>query len=100
MALPVLLNPLGWTHTAVMLLVPLTIALRDGRPRTRTVAVLALAALSIPRQSLIAWSGPIPVAPVLGLLLGLHAFAAVALYLALLADGAGKSSLPPGRAYQ
>jgi len=100
MALPVLLNPLGWTHVAVMLLVPLTIALRDGGPRTRAVAVLALAALSVPRQSLIAWSGPMPIAPVPGLLLGLHAFAALALYLALLADGGGKSSLPPGRAYQ
>ena len=41
-----------------------------------------------------------PIGPAAGLLLGLHAFAAVVLYLALLAEGAGKSSPPPGRAYQ
>jgi hypothetical protein len=99
MTLPVLLNPLGWTHVAVMLLVPLAVALRDGRASTRAVAALVLAALSVPRESLATWAGPMPVAPLPGVLLGLHAFAGVALYFALLVDGA-KSSVPPGRAYQ
>ncbi|HVU51315.1 MAG TPA: glycosyltransferase family 87 protein [Polyangia bacterium] len=100
MALPVLLNPLGWTHVAVMLLVPIAVALRDGRAGARVVAALALAALSIPRTSLVAWAGPLPLAPLPALAVGTHAFAAVALYLALLVEGASKSSAPPGRAYQ
>jgi hypothetical protein len=92
MALPVLLNPLGWTHLSVMLLVPIVVALRDGRARTRVVATLALAALSIPRQSLVAWAGPPPLAPAPGLIIGVHAFAAFGLYVALLADGGASAS--------
>jgi hypothetical protein len=85
LALPVLLNPLGWTHVVVMLLVPIVVALRDGGAATRAVALAALAALSIPRQTLFAWAGPMPVPPLRGLVLGVHAFAALALYVALLA---------------
>jgi hypothetical protein len=95
MTLPVLLNPLGWTHVAVMLLVPIAVALRDGRAGTRVVAALVLAALSIPRESLAAWAGPLPIAPLPGLLLGVHAFAAVGLFVALLADGASRASAGP-----
>jgi hypothetical protein len=69
-----------------MLLVPLVVALRDGRPATRAVAVVALAVLSLPRQTLMAWAGPMQVHPLPGLVLGAHAVAALALYVALLAD--------------
>jgi hypothetical protein len=96
LTLPVILNPLGWSHVIVMLLAPLAIAFRDGGPRTRAAAVVALAVLSIPRQRLMAWAGPMPLHPGPALVLGVHAAAALALYLVLL----GKSSAPPGRAYQ
>jgi hypothetical protein len=86
LTLPVLLNPLGWTHVVVMLLAPFVVALRDGGPRTRAAAVVAFAALSIPRQRLMAWAGPMPVAPGPALVLGLHAFAALTLYFGLLSD--------------
>jgi hypothetical protein len=91
LALPVLLNPLAWSHVVVMLLAPAVIALRDGGARTRAVTLLALAALSIPRQRLMAWAGPVRVAPGPGLVLGLHAAAALALYFALLAACAAPS---------
>jgi hypothetical protein len=81
---PVLLNPLGWTHVVVMLLAPLVIAVRDGGPRTRRVAFFVLAALTVPREALARFAGPIPVAPIRGLALGLHAAAAVALFATLL----------------
>jgi alpha-1,2-mannosyltransferase len=90
MALPVVLNPLGWTHVAVMLLVPMAVAFRAGGPRTRLVAAGALVVLTIPRQSLVAWAGSMPLAPATGLVVGAHAFAAAALTVALLADGAAR----------
>jgi hypothetical protein len=95
LVLPVLLNPLGWSHVIVMLLAPIAVALRDGEPRTRAAAVVALSVLSLPRQTLMSWAGPMPVPPLPALVLGLHAAAGIALYFALL-----KSSVPPGRAYQ
>jgi hypothetical protein len=84
---PVLLNPLGWSHVLVMLLAPLVVAARDGGPAARPGLVLLLALLSVPRQTLILLAGPLPVSPGRGLLLGLHAFAALALYVALLRTG-------------
>jgi hypothetical protein len=90
LTLPVLLNPLGWSHVVLMLLVPLVVAFRDGGPRTRAVAAIALASLSIPRQRLMAWAGPMPVPAAAGLFLGVHAMAALGLTVALL--GAGRQS--------
>jgi hypothetical protein len=84
LALPVLLNPLAWSHVVVMLLAPCAIGWRDGGPRARAVTALALAALSLPRQRLMAWAGPIPVRAGPALVLGVHAAAALALYGALL----------------
>ena len=102
LALPVLLNPLGWSHVVVMLLVPLVVALRDGSPATRAVALVALAVLSLPRQRLMAWAGPMPVRPAPALFLGVHAVAALALYVALLvaaleARAPGRPVTDPGR---
>jgi uncharacterized membrane protein len=84
LTLPVLLNPLGWSHVVLMLLAPLAVLARDAGPRTRVGAVLLLAALSIPRQRLTEWVGAVPVGPAGGALLGLHAFAAVGLFVMLL----------------
>jgi hypothetical protein len=87
LTLPVLLNPLGWSHVVLMLLAPIVVAFRDGGPRARAVAAIALAALTIPRQRLMGWAGPMPVPPALGLFLGVHAIAALGLYVALLGAG-------------
>jgi hypothetical protein len=84
LTLPVLLNPLGWSHVLLMLLAPLAVAFRDGGPRARAATVVWLALLSVPRQRLLAWAGPVPVLPLRGLVLSLHAAAAVGLCATLL----------------
>jgi hypothetical protein len=89
LALPVLLNPLGWTHVVVMLLPSMALAARDGDRAGRWAAALAFAALSIPRQRLLAWAGPIPVGPGPGLILGVHAYAVLAFYVVVLGASAG-----------
>lgn len=92
LALPVLLNPLGWSHVLLLLLVPLVVLARDGSPGARTTAWLLFSIFSIPRQRLAAWAGPVfPTSAPAGLLLGLHALAAVALFAALLADVTGSA---------
>jgi hypothetical protein len=83
LTLPVLLNPLGWSHVVLILLAPLAVSARDGGPRRQTIALVLLAILSIPRQRLYAWAGALPVGPAPGLLLGLHALAGVALFVTL-----------------
>jgi alpha-1,2-mannosyltransferase len=83
LTLPVLLNPLGWSHVVLMLLAPLAVSARDGGPRRQTTAMVLLAILSIPRQRLAAWAGGLPVGPAAGVLLGLHAFTGVALFATL-----------------
>jgi hypothetical protein len=71
-ALVVVLNPLAWTHTAILALPAL--ALLWGLAPPWTLAV-ALALLSVPRETLAALAGPPPVAPAAAPLLSLHAFA-------------------------
>jgi hypothetical protein len=84
LVLPVALNPLGWSHVVLLLLAPLVVAFRDGNRNARMGCIAAFAALSVPRQTLAALAGPLPVAPGPGLLLGVHAVAAIALYVLLL----------------
>lgn len=84
LVLPVLLNPLGWTHVVLMLLPAVVVAFREGDAPTRVGAAMVLAVLGIPRQRLMAWAGPMPVPPLHGLVLGLHAMAVIALYVLLL----------------
>jgi len=86
LTLPVVLNPLGWTHVLLMLLAPIMIAFRDGERGTRIGVAFVLAVLSIPRQRLISWAGPMPVGPGAGLVLGAHAVAGIALFVMLLGD--------------
>jgi len=71
--LVVLLNPLGWTHTATIALVPLALLVVDRVRGSAWVLPAALAALTIPRETLAALAGPVPVAPGRGLVLSLHA---------------------------
>ncbi len=78
--LSVVLNPLGWGHTLLMLLPALAVLWRE---RGGPAAVVIAALLTVPRQALAAWAGPLPVGPAAGLWLGLHAAAAMALLVAL-----------------
>ena len=82
-ALAVLLGPLSWTHTAAWLILPAAVLLRAlaSAPARFTSSalpalLLGLVALTIPRQTLFALAGPLPVAPLPGLSLGLHALGA------------------------
>jgi hypothetical protein len=93
LALPVLANPLGWSHVLILMLAPLAVAFRDGSVATRRGAWAALIVFSIPRAVLAHLAGPLPVAPVRGLVLSLPAVAAAALFVALLRD---PSPLPAG----
>jgi len=85
LTLPLLLNPLGWTHLLLLLLAPLAVLARQAGPRERIAATLVLAAISVPQQRLVEWAGVVPVGPAGSVLLGLHAFAALGLFAALLA---------------
>src|SRR6185437_8152556 len=73
LALPVLANPLGWSHVLVMLLAPLVLAFRGAGAGTvtRHVAWAALIVFSIPRATLSHLAGPVPVDPCRGLVLAL-----------------------------
>lgn len=84
LSLPVLANPLGWSHVLVMLLAPLAVAFRHGTASMRRTASAALIIFSIPRATFAHLAGPLPVAPGRGLVLGLPALAAAALFVALL----------------
>ncbi|MEP6655574.1 MAG: hypothetical protein ABJA82_19565, partial [Myxococcales bacterium] len=82
--LAVILGPLSWTHTAIFLLVPLSLlaaALEDtGRP-TRLLLAVAAVVLTVPRVTLFAAAGAVPVTPARGLLLSLHLAAALATFV-------------------
>jgi alpha-1,2-mannosyltransferase len=84
LTLPLLLNPLGWSHVVILLLAPLAVLARKGGIRQQVAATLVLAAISVPRQRLTEWAGAVPVGPVASVFLGLHAFAALGLFVALL----------------
>ncbi len=84
LTLPLLLNPLGWSHVVILLLAPLAVLARNGGTRQQVTAILVLAAISVPRQRLTEWAGAAPVGPVASVFLGLHAFAALGLFVALL----------------
>ncbi|HEX4406834.1 MAG TPA: glycosyltransferase family 87 protein [Polyangia bacterium] len=71
--LTVLLNPLGWTHTVIIALVGL--ALVAEAPALAAVLV----ALTVPRETLAALAGPLPVSPARGLALSIHAAALLVL---------------------
>jgi hypothetical protein len=70
LALGVLLNPLGWTHTLLLALPAL--ALLHGLA-SRSTLLVALALMSVPRHTLAALAGPAPTGPAVAPLLSLHA---------------------------
>jgi hypothetical protein len=76
-ALVVVLNPISWTHTVVIALVPLAL-LFEAAPRGALAAVLIL--LTVPRETLAALAGRPPVSPGRGLVLSLHAWTLLLLF--------------------
>ena len=68
-ALVVLLNPLGWTHTVIVALVSLMLLIEDA-PAVALIAAGVL--LTVPRETLAALAGPLPVSPARGLALSIH----------------------------
>ena len=75
-ALVILLNPLAWTHTATLALIPLALLWNEAP----ALAAAALVALTVPRETLATLAGAVPVSPAAGLALSLHAAAVVALF--------------------
>jgi uncharacterized membrane protein len=90
--LVVILNPISWTHTVVIALVPLALMLEDA-PRSVLAVVLIL--LTVPRETLAALAGPPPVPPGRGLALALHALTLLLLFaVSLWSDATGRDGLP------
>jgi hypothetical protein len=76
-ALVVLLNPLAWSHTLVIALLPLALLARRAPP----AALFAIVAVfSIPRQTLARIAALAPGEPATAPLVSLHALAALALF--------------------
>ena len=87
-ALAAMLGPLSWTHTATWLVLPGALLLREiGQTPSRSVPgglalLAALVLLTIPRLTLFALAGPLPVGPGRGLFLGVHLLGALLLFAA------------------
>jgi hypothetical protein len=80
--LAVLLNPLAWAHTAVLLALPFAILFGgDERPRRRALLAAALVLLSIPKETLYRLAGPPPSSGLSALFLSLHALGALILFV-------------------
>ena len=90
------LNPLGWAHYALLLLLPAALAARGAQVnadrRARALAGGGLALLSIPKETLLLVAGPLPglFTPIRGLALSAHLLGALLLF-ASAARGAFRS---------
>jgi len=101
-ALAVILGPLAWTHTAIWLVLPAALLLRDlaeapSRSVPRELTLLAaLALLTIPRLTLFALAGPLPVEPARGLVLAFHLLGALLIFAAACLPGPATTPGPTG----
>jgi Glycosyltransferase family 87 len=89
-----LINPLGWLHSSILLLLPAALVLRaatdpllplrrSARLGSAVAVVLAVALLSLPKETLRHLAGPIPVSPGHALaVLALPCYGAIALFAA------------------
>jgi hypothetical protein len=100
--LVVVLNPLAWTHYAILLLLPATLVLRAAdaadstlapptRRRLRAAVAVAIVVLTIPKETTFSLAAPLPVAPALAPLLSAHLFAALLLFVAALRGAARRA---------
>jgi membrane-bound ClpP family serine protease len=79
----VLLNPIAWTHTLILLLLPAALIMAE-RTQSRVLLLGGMIVATVPRQLLYALAGSIPVGPWRGTALSLHAAAAAAVVAAAL----------------
>jgi len=92
-ALAAILGPLAWTHTATWLVLPGALLLRDlghtpsGSVPRGAALLAALVLLTIPRLTLFALAGPLPVGPGRGLFLGIHLLGALLVFAAACLGG-------------
>ena len=84
--LVVVANPLGWSHYALLLLLPAALALRAAAPRhdaaAHGLAALGLLLISVPQATLDYAAGPLPAAPAAGLWLSLPLAGALLIFAA------------------
>jgi hypothetical protein len=84
--LVVVANPLAWSHYALLLLLPVGLAVRAAVARHDTMAqalaALGLALISIPQATLDYAAGPLPAAPAAGLWLSLPLAGALLIFAA------------------
>jgi hypothetical protein len=102
----IVLNPLAWTHTGLMLLLPAALIWRaiDApaaplsaalRRRLRAATGVAIIVLTIPKEALFLAAGPLPTRPASAAVLSAHMFAALVLFgAALAAVRAPRPTLP------
>jgi hypothetical protein len=96
--LAVLLNPLAWAHSVVLLALPFALlAPASARvPAGRALLVVALVLVSIPKETLYRLAGPPPTTALSALPLSVHALGALlvfaaAAYFSCGTDGGGSS---------
>jgi len=82
--LVVVLNPLGWPHYALLLLLPMALTWRAavamGDPPARTLIGVALLLLTIPKETLYLAALPLPFSPARSLWLSLPLFGALLIF--------------------
>jgi F0F1-type ATP synthase assembly protein I len=85
-SLAVLLNPLAWGHSVILLLVPMALLAKHARQNDEGGLIVglgvALALLSVPKETLHLLGGPLPLSPGRGLLMSLHAMGALMVFAA------------------
>jgi uncharacterized membrane protein len=97
--LAVLLNPLAWAHTLVLLALPLALLIADGASIGLGVAVVLL---SIPKETLYRLAGPPPASGAGACALSIHAIGALVVFAiaagrAWRDDRSSASSVVPGQ---
>lgn len=89
--LAVVLNPLAWTHYAILLALPAALVWRataastwslspSARRRVRGALGAAVVGLTVPKETILFFARPFPSAPAKAPLLSLHLFAALLLF--------------------
>jgi hypothetical protein len=80
--LAVLLNPLAWAHTVVLLALPFALLFSDDdESAQRPVLLAALFLLSIPKETLYRLAGSPPTEGLSGMILSVHALGALSLFV-------------------
>jgi len=84
--LVVVLNPLGWPHYALLLLLPMALtwraAVAQSDPLARTLTTIALLLLTIPKETLCTAAFPIPFSPLRSLWLSVPLLGALLIFAA------------------